>query len=91
MSDKQKQDTPVSRYVLQRRYLPDYGIPKSWTEWHDHPEPHLMAWSAGQHTTLEDNMKHSCERYYSIGQGCEFRMVRRTDEVLWEFSAKENQ
>jgi len=77
----------VRRLVLQRRYRPSYGIPKTWTEWHDHPEPHQIAWGPGQYATLEENMKAACEGYYALGQGCEFRMVRRTDETLWEYSA----
>ena len=32
-------------------------------------------------------MKAACEGYYALGQGCEFRMVRRTDETVWEYSA----
>jgi len=32
-------------------------------------------------------MKAVCEGYYALGQGCEFRMVIRTDETLWEYSA----
>ena len=79
--------TPCSRLVLQRRYRPSYGIPKTWTEWHDHPEPHQIAWGPGQYATLEENMKAACEGYYALGQGCEFRMVSRTDETLWEYSA----
>jgi hypothetical protein len=80
---------PCSRLVLQRRYLPSYGTPKPWTEWHDHPEPHQIAWGPGQYATLEENMKAACEGYCALGQGCEFRMVRRTDETLWEYSANE--
>ena len=76
-----------SRLVLQRRYRPGYGIPKPWAEWHDHPEPHQIAWGAGQYATPEENMKAACESYYALGQGCEFRMVRRTDKTLWEYSA----
>lgn len=76
-----------SRLVLQRRYRPSYGIPKPWTEWHDHPDPHQIAWGPGQYATLEENIKAACEGYYAIGQGCEFRMVSRTDETLWEYSA----
>ena len=76
-----------SRFVLQRRYRPSYGIPQPWTEWHDHPEPHKIAGGTGQYATLEENMKAACEGYYALGQGCEFRMVRRTNETLWEYSA----
>jgi hypothetical protein len=81
---------PCSRLVLQCRYIQSHGIPKPWTEWHDHPEPHQIAWGPGQYATLEENMKAACEGYYAIGQGCEFRMVRRTDETLWEYSANKN-
>ena len=79
-----------SRLVLQRRYRPGDGIPIQWTEWHDHPEPHQIAWGPGKYPTLEENMKSVCEGYYSLGQGCEFRMVRRTDETLWEYSSNSN-
>jgi hypothetical protein len=82
-------ETTCSRLVLQRRYRPSYGIPKPWTEWHDHPEPHQIAWGAGQYATREENMKAACEGYYALGQGCEFRMVRRTDETIWEYSAND--
>ena len=86
-SGKGLDGTPCSRLVLQRRYRPSYGIPKPWTEWRDHPEPYQIAWGPGQYATLEENMKAACEGYYALGQGCEFRMVRRTDETLWEYSA----
>lgn len=68
-----------SRLVLQRRYPP--------AAWHDHPTPHLIAWGPGKYATLEENIKAACEGYYALGQGCEFRMVRRTDETIWEYSA----
>ena len=91
-SGKGLDETPCSRLVLQRRYRPSYGIPKPWTVWHDHPDPHQIAWGPGQYATLEENMKAACEGYYALGRGCEFRMVRRTDETLWEYSANaENQ
>lgn len=80
-------DAACSRLVLQRRYCQSYGIPRTWTEWHDHPDPHQIAWGPGQYTTLEENMKAACAGYYALGQGCEFRMVRRTDETIWEYSA----
>ena len=76
-----------SRLVLQRRYLPASHMPKTWTEWHDHPEPQQIAWGPGSYVTLEENMKTACEGFYARGQGCEFRMVRRMNETLWEYSA----
>jgi len=79
--------TTCSRLVLQRRYLPSYGIPKPWTEWHDHPEPHQIAWGQGQCVSLEENMRRACRDYYELGKGIEYRMVRRTDETVWEYSA----
>jgi len=75
-----------SRMVLQRRYL-STDMPAPWREWHDHPEPHQIAWSKGQFETLEENMKNACANYYDMSPKVEFRMVRRTDETVWEYSA----
>jgi hypothetical protein len=75
-----------SRMVLQRRYL-STDMPAPWREWHDHPEPHQLAWSKGQFETLEENMRNACENYYEMSPKVEFRMVRRTDETVWEYSA----
>ncbi len=88
MSEKPTYSESSRSYVvLQRRFRPDCGIPETLTKWHDHPERYLIAWDRGQYSTLEENLKHACEKYYSIGQGCEYRMVRRTEETLWEYSA----
>lgn len=77
-----------SRLVLQRRYV-SKEMPQSFRQWHDHPEPHQIAWGPGLCETLEENMRRACRDFYEIGKGCEFRMVRRTDEPVWEYSAND--
>jgi hypothetical protein len=79
---------PCSRMVLQRRYL-STDMPAPWREWHDHPEPHQIAWSKGQFETLDENMKNACANYYEMSPMMEFRMVSRTDETVWEYSAND--
>jgi len=86
-SESALRDAACSRLVLQRRYLPSYGIPKPWTEWHDHPEPHQIAWGPGQCASLEENIRRACRDYYELGKGIEYRMLRRTDETVWEYSS----
>ena len=88
MSEGKKQERTASRHVLQRRFLPGYGMRDAWAEWHDHPEPHLIASGPGQYATLEENIKAACEGFYEIGKACEYRMVLRTDETIWEYSAE---
>lgn len=80
-------DAPGSRLVWQRRFIPNVGIPKLWSEWHDHPEPNQIAWEPGEHATLSEKIKAACKDRYEREPRCEYRMVRRTDETLWEYSA----
>jgi hypothetical protein len=77
---------PCSRLVLQRRYLSEH-MPAPFRKWHDHPEPHQIAWSQGRFETLEENMRDACANYHAMSPMVEFRMVRRTDEVEWEYSS----
>jgi hypothetical protein len=73
--------------ILQRRYLPADHIPQPWTVWHDHPEPHQIAWGPGRFATLEENIKDACHAYYLLSDKVEYRMVRRHNETVWEYSA----
>ena len=77
---------PCSRLVLQQRYV-SADMPPAFQEWHDHPEPGRIAWGKGSFSTLEENIRHACANYYQMSEKVEFRMVRRTDEVEWEYSA----
>jgi len=79
-------EQPEARMVLQRRLLsPD--TPAQWRTWHDHPEPQVIAWGKGYFDTLEENMRSACATYYKLSPAVEYRMVRRTDETVWEYSA----
>lgn len=78
----------TERLVLQRRYLPAEHIPQEWAEWHDHPEPQQIAWGKGKFDTLEENIKDACHAYYLLSDKVEYRMVRRRDVAMWEYSAQ---
>jgi hypothetical protein len=67
-----------SSLVLQRRFVSHY-MPAPFREWHDHPEPEIIAG--------EKHMRAGCARNYNICQKVEYRMVRRTDKVEWEYAA----
>ena len=67
-----------SSLVLQRRFVSQHR-PAPFREWHDHPEPEIIAG--------EKHMRAGCARNYNIYKGVEYRMVRRTDIVEWEYAA----
>ncbi len=66
------------KLVLQRRFVSQHR-PAPFRAWHDHPEPEIIAG--------EKHLRAGCARNYNIHKGVEYRMVRRTDHVEWEYSA----